>query len=419
MKRETRSGKGMVLKLGKYKLYEWMVALCVFVNGLGFVVYISGINIVNIFSVMAAMAIIMDMTTAKNFLKHLLPKKKLFFLVFFCTWVLYAMLQACFSDFSQEEYQIVFRQLATNTIFVCFIGYTIHDNKSFHLLEKAMIGVLAVNVALGMFEVLTGIHFIEPESIWDAESARAFSINPNEYATTVYCSLVCVVFSIFRKRFGWKEAVIVLLSLVCIFTSHSRAILYAVVIYALAYVFFEFYYRMGGKAFLIKSLTIMSMAVLGILVIQNLMPKLIGLGIEFFSGRGDYVSDFYRLSLIEGGLRLFADTHGFGVGAGQSIYLLKMNPHNFFVEILAEYGIVIFAGIIFIMWSIWKRAFDVTLPRHIRCVYFSWFPSMAMASISSSSINKFKIFWVMIFMFYLSKDYLIETGEKKIRRVPG
>ncbi len=34
-----------MVRLQKYKLYEYMVALCVFINGLGFVIPIAGINI--------------------------------------------------------------------------------------------------------------------------------------------------------------------------------------------------------------------------------------------------------------------------------------------------------------------------------------------------------------------------------------
>lgn len=56
----------------------------------------------------------------------------------------------------------------------------------------------------------------------------------------------------------------------------------------------------------------------------------------------------------------------------------------------------------------------MSIPKKIRCIYFALIPSMVMASIVSSSINKFKVFWVMIFLFYLSKEYMVGAKDKEV-----
>lgn len=398
-------------KIHKYKFYEWMVALCVFFNGLGFVLSIAGINIVNIFTLIAVAAIAVDVIR-KNSLKQLFHgKKKRFFLLFFLVWGLYALFQTAFVDISREEYDIVFRQLITNAVFVYFVGYTVCSEESFKLIEKAMIGVLAVNLGMGMFEVLTGVHFAEADSIWDAGSTRAFSSNPNEYATTVYCTLMCLAFSSFKRRIGWREILFTASAFICVFSSHCRGILLALIVFVFLYMGMQFYYFTKGKAALAKGIVAGVLILFGFLAVQGVLLEILQWFVENFSGKGDYESDLYRLSLINTGLDYYKETGGFGVGAGQSIYLVKTNLHNFFIEILVEYGVFIFAGVLMILWEIWKRAFDTAFSRKIRCIYFALMPSLILASMVSSSINKFKIFWVMIFLFYLSGEYLGEQEK--------
>ncbi len=388
--------------------------MCIFTNGLGFVLYIAGINIVNIMSLVSIGAIFIDMIKDKRGIRQCFQGKKGLFIVSFMLWVLYALVQTQIVNISWEEYKIVFRQLVTNTVIVFFAGYTIHNRKTFYLIQHAMIGVLVVNVVLGMFEVVTGIHFVESESVWNTDCARAFSANPNEYATTVYCSLMCLAFFAFEKKLGFKWWLFIVFSCICILSSNSRGILYAVIIFALAYGAIQFYYMAKGKAAFAKCLLILALSVLGLLAVQGMLPVLLQWFVEHFSGSGNYTSDLYRLTLIRDGMGYFKGTYGLGVGAGQSIYLVKMNLHNFFVEILVEYGAAVFTGVLLVVWSIWRRAFDVSIPKKIRCIYFALIPSMVMASIVSSSINKFKVFWVMIFLFYLSKEYMVGAKDKEV-----
>lgn len=69
-----------------------------------------------------------------------------------------------------------------------------------------------------------------------------------------------------------------------------------------------------------------------------------------------------RISMIKNGLYFVKKTHGFGVGAGNFGYMVyhgygkyktghDINPHNFWIEILSEYGVIVFA--LFVSWFVY------------------------------------------------------------------
>ncbi len=393
-------------------LCEWMVALCVFTNGLGVVVYIAGINVVNYLTILAFIFIIADLLRNNKTLNYFAEGNKWFLIIFFIFWIFYAFIQTVFIDLNKEFFNLGFHQLITNAMFVFFVCYVIHDARSFGIIRNAMVGVLIVNTIIGVFEVITGIHFSETESIWTANSTRAFQSNPNEYATTLYCAMMGVMLLSLQKKLELKLKILLACSIICIITSHSRGILGAVIIFCLAYCLMEIYYYFKGNINFIKLLLIIGLGLGGYIVVSGMLMDILNWLAGNFSGKGNFASDMYRIRLIKGGMELFLESCGVGIGAGQSIYLLKMNLHNFLLEMLVEYGIVVFLGVLFILWYIWRISFEKCIPRKNRCIYFALIPSVIMASITSSSINKFKIFWVMLIMFYMSKYYLADNRNK-------
>lgn len=400
-----------MIKVKVDRLYEWIVALCVFMNGLGFVLYIAGVNVVNYLTVLAFAFIIMDLMRKNKSVSYFKYGNKWFIVFFFMFWVFYACVQVIFTDINQEYFSTGLHQLITNAMFAFMVCYTVHDRRSFNTIRNAMTGVLAVNTLMGIFEILTGIHFVEAESIWDANTARAFSNNPNEYATTMYCAMMGVVLFSLQGKLKMEIKLLLTGSVICIVFSHSRGILYAVIIFVLAYCAMKVYYGFKGNGSFFKLLFAMAIPLVCYIIVSGALLEIINWLVDSFSGKGDYGSDLYRINLIRDGMKFFRESHGFGVGAGQSIYLVKMNLHNFLVEILVEYGILIFTGILFILWYIWRMAFEPCISKNSRCIYFAFVPSLIMASISSSSINKFKIFWIMIIMFYLSGYYLSDSKQ--------
>jgi teichuronic acid biosynthesis protein TuaE len=133
---------------------------------------------------------------------------------------------------------------------------------------------------------------------------------------------------------------------------------------------------------------------------------------EFGSG-----SLLIRVNLIRNGLEFLYSTAGFGVGAGNAEYWMAhssifetygiLNPHNWWLEILINYGIFIFMGytvfylfIIRSLLSIYREIKNVGDKMICEALLVS-LVGFFFASISSSSIMALEIQW-LLFAFALA-----------------
>ena len=124
-----------------------------------------------------------------------------------------------------------------------------------------------------------------------------------------------------------------------------------------------------------------------------------------------------RISIVQNGVSLLYSTAGFDVGAGNAEYYMVTSPHNWWLEILINYGIFIFIGYaifyISIIRNLWKLYHEkqtkgekmICEPLLVSLVGFFF------ASISSSSIMAFKPQW-LLFAFALSFLNYIKNKEE-------
>jgi len=123
------------------------------------------------------------------------------------------------------------------------------------------------------------------------------------------------------------------------------------------------------------------------------------------------------MNLARNGLIFLYSTAGFGVGAGNAEYWMAnfarydtagiLNLHNWWLEILINYGIFVFIGyvvmyigIILKLWHAWHKAVD-RKERMIAEALLLAFIGFFFASISSSSIMAFNPQW-LLFAFALA-----------------
>ena len=309
-------------------------------------------------------------------------------------------------------------QLITNSVAVILTLYLadIDQYMSCRSVLNAVYGVLIVNVLLGMFEVLSGLHFVEASSVWEASHARGFSENPNEYATTVFCSLMGVILMGSNEKLKAHHYITMMMAFLCIASSNSRGIILAVIVFVLCYAFMKLNIDLlanKGKWMKIAFWTIFVILIVAVMFVG--VEKIILKAINMYS-EGNSISDLYRWSLIKQGMKMFTDSMGLGVGPGQSIALAGINLHNFVIEILSEYGIIIFVLVMSLIMSIWNTSFNVHLAGKKRAIYFAYVPSMLIAGISSSSFYKFKMVWIVLVMFYLLKDSPVNDTENGRRK---
>ena len=137
-----------------------------------------------------------------------------------------------------------------------------------------------------------------------------------------------------------------------------------------------------------------------------------------------------RKNLIKNGLYFTAQSAGFGVGAGNVEYYMEKysiypvgrtkNIHNWWVEILVNYGVFIFIGYVIMyislflnLWRVYRRIQTGT-EKMICEALLMGLVSFFMASISSSSIIAFAPQWIF---FGFALAFLNYTRIKALERL--
>jgi len=147
---------------------------------------------------------------------------------------------------------------------------------------------------------------------------------------------------------------------------------------------------------------------------------------------------YVRLNLIKNALYFTAKSAGFGVGAGNVEYYMEdskiypvaniTNVHNWWVEILANYGVFIFAGhlilYISLFWNLWKvyKRVNNRTERMICEALLVGLVSFFMASMSSSSMIAFRPQWIFIgfalaFLNYCRIQAYSNVAQENVKRV--
>ena len=138
-----------------------------------------------------------------------------------------------------------------------------------------------------------------------------------------------------------------------------------------------------------------------------------------------------RANLGRNSLMFLYVTAGFGVGAGNAEYWMAnfarydtsgiLNLHNWWLEILVNYGLFIFAGyllfyggLLYNIWRIWQRASDRTA-RMVSEALLTALVGFSVSSISSSTIIAFKPQW---FLFAFSVAFLNWWRYSQVKGIP-
>ena len=126
-------------------------------------------------------------------------------------------------------------------------------------------------------------------------------------------------------------------------------------------------------------------------------------------------SDLYRLSIIEDSLGVAFKHVLIGAGANQTTFYVGINPHNFLLEILADYGILIAGMIIFILWKIFVRIFEAKTVRFYEIACYMFIPTFLLISIASSSMARLRMTWVVLFLYYFMTGEQIKQRKFSIK----
>jgi len=377
---------------------------------------------------------------ANNWLLNVSQIKVRMYLKYLAIWIIYAFLSIIWAaDKVEAARHIIF--LFSGILVIFFMVFYFNNLNYLKWLYITLLLIFVALLPIGIWETVTGNHLPNAglfgiERLDMAFMPSTFFTNPNDYAS--YIAITMPMFLVWvryhEKLLGRTIGIfIIILGLWVLLMTTSRSSYIALFT---GFVFwFLFMLRVKTKLKVIS----VGAAVLVFLILS--IPSTIQDSFTLIGQEMSSLSSVYddehnpdvRKNLIKNGLYFTAQSAGFGVGAGNVEYYMEKysiypvgrttNIHNWWAEILANYGIFIFAGYLIFygslllnLWQAYKNT-HVLQEKMICEALLVGLVSFFMASISSSSIIAFPPQWIF-FGFVLA--FLNYTRIKALeRRNPG
>lgn len=276
----------------------------------------------------------------------LYTKKNKYSLSFMAFWLLYAILTIIWSnDYSSWLKYVFFLFIGLITMFL-FNNY-FSDIEYIKRAFQALFFGISLQALIGWYEIISGKYlFGFEEGNYNIEKALRIPIamcgNSNDFATLmflgIYVSYICFVCTR-SKLLKILYFVVIINDVILLILTTSRS---AIIGLLLSFVFILFLCRR-------KKIV----AIVAVFVSVLIFPQLVIFFMEHlhfnFANPG---SESYRINLIKNGFIMLLNSFWFGVGAGQTEYWLKIGMpyntggimllHNWWMEILSSYGVIIF-----------------------------------------------------------------------------
>ncbi|MEG1619755.1 MAG: O-antigen ligase family protein [Eubacterium sp.] len=367
------------------------------------------LNLFNIkLSWIIAILLLITYLFKKNENEKIYDNTSKYFIAFMFFWVIYGLVQLAvlfLNNLNGVSYAS-YISLLINVYIVIMICLNVRNVSDIIFLNYALVIGLVFNLMLSIWEINTGQHLIpltsEVDLLFFRNQARTVFGNPNDLATFINLGLIALIINyLLTKKYLFFTTTILITSIIILININSRANLLGLEL------LFVFWIVFGGLNLLyVKSKRIFYIVVtvivtsLSIVIIVLLSKTNLEQIILKLSGNGDVTSDLFRLSLTKKSFVLLLNSMFLGVGPGQSVALLGINVHNFFLEILSEYGIFIFLGLIIIFYSL-LMAYKSRLFIRISSFIMAFVPTFIVIGVSSSGANRIRATWIIITLLYL------------------
>ncbi len=285
-----------------------------------------------------------------------------------------------------------------------------NDEKSAKLIRFAWIAALVVTIPVALYEIATLNHFMyadEDRIIGgvgvNAPFAAVFFGNYNNYCVHICLCMPFLLWGILDDKSKTRKIIyiiILFLSIFIIMINTNRTSMLILFLYFIS--LFRFKFR--NIAILVTFLAIL-------LFSYSYLPQNFRDSIELlFNNRvnvdyGTDTSTTIRTGVYESGFDFLSKTYGLGVGAGGFEYnMLRSdkfmgieNPHNFFIEIISQYGVFIF--LLFVAWlfAIAKKIYqNQTITSNAKRVFVMAVIAIPVAGVINSDAIGYTYWWVYI-----------------------
>lgn len=382
--------------------------------------------------------LIIFLLTVFNYLKrgkklNLKPKNLQDIIIkFYLLWFFYAVISSIWVKDYYSWIRAVFF-IGIGFISIWLLSVYMKKEKTIKHVFFVIYIMMVIHNILGWYELLTNNYLFA--DIIKLDKYRQFGYNSaarvpismfgniNDYATALVIGIFVsyIVLSNSNKKILKVAGLCNIVSSIILLTrSHSRANMLGLIVGIFIFIFIKYFRRIS-----IKSLAVI--VFIPILFGFAFSKKIIEvffkeLQFDFYSDKG---SDFIRLNLIKNGLLFLKNTVGFGTGAGNIEYWMEnykiydvahiVNMHNWWVEILTGYGIIIFALYIWIYIKMFRflyftyiksgNAFIKNTSLGLICIMASFVIS-PISSSSNIATAWLWVFWgiVTAFIGYVERD---------------
>lgn len=408
----------MNVKISGKKLKCYLFALLVISFNFGDYFKVAGRPFSQYLALLLMLFSVFDLVNIFFRYKELEKEKKLVLLLV-AAWLLIGIVQV-FWVVDAALWKHGMRTLLIN-LFICFeMCVLLKDEKDYFLVMKSVEISLLLSVAVGICEIFMGIHFdSNPEEAAFGSDVRSFFGNPNDYATwIILCLLGVTLYYAKRDRKFVCFAEWVLGAFVI---SHTRS--RAGMLSLLAAAFFAvigLMFKAVGKADRDARRKQKDFHILGIVSAVALGSLwLIGSDVETFISNVSSASssDIFRVSIIKDSLAVALRYALMGAGASQTTFYVGINPHNFLLELLADYGILITGAVVYILWKIFIRIFEKEKVAAYQIACYAFTPTFLMIGIASSSMARLRMTWVVLLLYYFASPKQEEKRRRRVRMV--
>ncbi|OYD08041.1 O-antigen ligase family protein [Paludifilum halophilum] len=379
------------------RLFHWMVVFAVLGPTLGFPLPGSEYKM-TLFRI--AFILLAAGLTVRWVRENSLPSSHMYpvrwYPAFFAFWLIYAAVSLTWVG--HMGYGLRYVIFLGMMLLLCLsFPYFLKTIQYMQKMAKVLFGVFATIVVYGLIEAVTYWHL--PASRYEfgevSPNPTSFFTNQNDFATAITLGLPFLVTGMYmipihRKTKGWIYATGII-ALCCLFLTGSRsnsgfALPLAAVAWA-ALVPVSVERKKLSTRNVLRGLTLLSLAavivsaLLSSVLSQQTRDKLESTRGIFQDIQGSWElpetgekpgfeepasedkSISIRVFLIRNGLQFLQNSHFLGVGAGNVEYYMKgapgvedkKNMHNWWMEILVNFGILIFVlYMAFYLWMLWR-----------------------------------------------------------------
>lgn len=320
--------------------------------------------------------------------------------LFFIAWLIYAFIQKTWIETSDST-SLYFKVILFGVVAILFMGRLITSKKHLGDLYKWWGFGLLSTILVGLWEVTTNHHFSSSGaagSYYNLQHAATVGFfNPNDYSFFLVVSLPIIFYWIKKKALYRFIGIFMLIS--SFYITNQNGARFIEIIYVAAVVLFLI--RLLRKRKILLTYLFVSVALIGVFNFNTIYESLASSVLPNSNDESVYI----RKLLLENGWSIFK-THPFGIGAGNITSYMAENGlgvngitvvHNFWLEILIEFGIFVFLGFfIFYVSSLYRMYKAVKHMESIRNLVRPLLWSSVIfipACIESSSIFVFNITW--------------------------